>query len=50
MVDSVLHAEPYTKQELCQFFGLTVCLKDLSLRFLILRYHAHSIQSKFLSG
>ena len=25
MVDSVLHAEPYTKEELCQFFGLTVC-------------------------
>ncbi|CAH3144648.1 unnamed protein product [Porites evermanni] len=23
MVDSVLHTEPYTKQELCQFFGLT---------------------------
>ena len=31
MVDSVLHAEPYTKEELCKFFGLTVCCQN--------RYH-----------
>ena len=31
MVDSVLHAEPYTKQELCQFFGLTVCMKGFKV-------------------
>ena len=26
MVDTVFHSEPYTKEELCEFFGLSVCL------------------------
>ena len=25
MVDSCLHSEPYTKEELCKFFELSVC-------------------------
>ena len=34
MVDSCLHVEPYTKEELCKFFELSVGLKSkISLQF-----------------